>query len=59
MSPGHYRVVAIRSRNFSIANVCCFLGLYIELPGVVMWQHIDFVITAMYLTLVIFISRHP
>ena len=39
MCSGHDRVVTIKSRNFSIAKVWCCNG-YIDLPGVVIWQHI-------------------
>ena len=28
LSPGHYWVVTIKSRNFSIAKVWCCMGLY-------------------------------
>jgi len=37
----HDRVVKIKSWNFSIAKVWSCLGFYIDLPGVVIWQHID------------------
>ena len=33
MSPGHDRVFTIKSRNFSIAKVCCCMGLYWSIRG--------------------------
>ena len=37
--PGHDRVVTTKPRNFSVAKVWCCM-VYIDLPGVVIWQHI-------------------
>ena len=44
---GHDRVVTIKSRNFSIAKVCV-VWVYIDLPGVVIWQHIQNIFNFLY-----------
>ena len=40
LSPGHDRVVTIKSRNFFLLRKFGVVWVYIDLPGAVIWQNI-------------------